>query len=182
MIKTIKNKIIMNNKYYRIENNEVLFKEKHKGEHLRIIPATLEGIAVLPLNKKGKIIIQDEYRYAYGGFITQLVKGGIKPTQTPEEAVKEELEEELSLSYKELIPLGTYIENPSILCQKGYAFLAIDCEYNNDSLNSDESECFKNKITVNFNNLVEDVLNNKIECAVTQMLILKANEYLKKNN
>jgi 8-oxo-dGTP pyrophosphatase MutT (NUDIX family) len=182
MIKTIKKNVLLENKYFKVENNKVLFKGKHEDEHLRVIPTTREGVGVLPITKEGNVIIQDEFRYSYNGLITQVVKGGLKEGQTPEQAAKEELEEELSLSYKKLIPLGNFIEHPSIVCQKGYSFLAIGCEHKEDSLLAENSECFKNKRVIYFKDLLEEVMNNKIDCAVTQMLVLKANEYIKRNN
>lgn len=182
MIKTIKENLLMENKYFKVENNKVLFKGKHEGEHLRVTPKTKEGVGVLPITKEGNVIIQDEFRYSYNGLITQVVKGGLKEGQTPEQAAKEELEEELSLSYQKLIPLGNFVEHPSIVCQKGYSFLAIGCEHKNDSLSAESSECFQNKRVVSFEELVEEVMSNKLDCAVTQMLVLKANEYIKRNN
>lgn len=182
MIKTLEKIVLMKNKYFTVENNKVLFKDKYKGEYLRILPTTKEGIAVLPITKEGKVIIQDEFRYSYNGLITQVVKGGLKEGQNPIEAAKDELEEELSLTYKELISLGNFVEHPSIVCQKGYLFLAIGCEYKSNSLDSEVSECFKNKREIGFNELVNEVMSNKLDCAVTQMIILKTNEYIKRNN
>ena len=181
MIKTLKKIVLMQNKYFKVENNKVLFKGTHEGEHLRITPSNKEGIAVLPITKEGKVIIQDEFRYSYNELITQVVKGGLKEGQTPEEAARDELEEELSLSYTKLIPLGNFVEHPSIVCQKGYSFLAIGCEHKKDSLDSEIGECFSNKREIDFDQLVEEVMSNKLDCAVTQMIVLKSNEYLKRN-
>jgi ADP-ribose pyrophosphatase len=180
MIKTIETQILMKNKFFQVENNKVNFNDKAEGEHLRILPKTTEGVAVLPILKNGKVLIQDEFRYAYDGSITQVVKGGLKEGQTPEEAAKDELEEELSLKYTKLIPLGQFVEHPSIVKQKGYAFLAIGCEHKEDSLAAEDSECFGNQRFVDFSELLKEVMNNELDCAVTQMLVLKASVYLEK--
>ena len=179
MIKTIKKNILMKNKYFQVENNEVLFNGKAEGQHLRIIPSSYEGVAVLAIMEDGRVMIQDEYRYTYEGFITQVVKGGLKEGQTPEEAAREELEEEMSLSYTKLIPLGQFVEHPSIVRQKGHAFVAIGCKHKKDSLAAEETECFGNRRLVNFDELVKSVMNNELDCAVTQMLVLKASLHLK---
>jgi 8-oxo-dGTP pyrophosphatase MutT (NUDIX family) len=174
MIKTLETNILMKNKYFQVENNKVDFNGKAEGEHLRIIPSAYEGVAVLAIMEDGRVMIQDEYRYTYEGYITQVVKGGLKEGQTPEDAAREELEEEMSLTYTKLIPLGQFVEHPSIVKQKGHAFVAIGCKHKEDSLNEEATECFGNRRLVSFNELVESVLNNELECAVTQMLVLKA--------
>lgn len=180
MIKTKKENVLMKNRFFQVENNEVNFNGKSDGEHLRIIPTAQEGVAVLPIMKDGRVLIQDEFRYSYDGYITQVVKGGLKEGQTPEEAASDELEEELSLSFTKLIPLGQFVEHPSIVKQKGYAFLAVGCSHKEDSLDAEDSECFGNKRFVDFSELVKEVMRNELDCAVTQMLVLKAAVYLEK--
>lgn len=180
MIKTIKKNKLLKNKFFEVENNEVIFNKNKKGEHLLIKPTSKEGVAVLPITEDGYVIIQDEYRYGYGKYITQVVKGGLKEGQTPLEAASEELEEELSLSFSEIIELGCFVEHPSIVKQKGYAFLALRCKEKKDSLEAEETEVFSNKRKILFKDLVEKVINNELDCAVTQMLVLKAAVYLEK--
>ena len=170
----------MKNKFFQVENNDVLFNEKKEGQHLRIVPTSYEGVAVLPIMEDGKVMIQDEYRYTYEGYITQVVKGGLKEGQTPEDAEREELEEEMSLSYDKLIPLGQFVEHPSIVRQKGHAFVAMGCKYKENSLEAEETECFGNRRMVDFEELLASVMNNELECAVTQMLVLKVSVHFKK--
>lgn len=178
MIKTLEKKILLENNHFKVENNKVLFKGKEVGEHLRIIPSGNSGVGVLPLTTDGEIIIQDEYRYSYGDYITQIVKGGIKKGQTPEEAAYMELEEELSLKCDKLIPLGKFVEHPSIVDMTGYAYLAFGCENKKNALSEEKTECFANKKYIKFSDMLKKVMNNEIECAVTQMVILKAYVYL----
>jgi ADP-ribose pyrophosphatase len=178
MIETLEKNILLKNNYFTVENNKVLFKGKKVGEHLRIIPTVEAGIGVLPITTNGEIIIQDEYRYSYGDYITQIVKGGIKEGQTPEEAVYMELEEELSIKCEELIPLGKFVEHPSIVSMTGFAYLAFGCEPKHNALNEEETECFSNKKYIKFSDMLKKVMNNEIDCAVTQMVILKAYVYL----
>lgn len=78
MIKKIKENIIFNNKFFTIYNDDVVFKNKNQGTHLKIQNNTTNGgIAVLPILKNGKVIIQEEYRYGIENYILQVVKGGI---------------------------------------------------------------------------------------------------------
>jgi len=179
MIKTNKVNILFKNRYFQVENNQVEFNGKTNGEHLKIIPASFEGVAVLPIMENGMVMIQDEYRYAYNGFITQVVKGGLKKGQTPEDAVKEELEEELSLSFGELIYVGKFVEHPSIVKQRGHAYIALGCKNKKESLSAEATECFGNKRLASFDDLLKSVMNNEIECSVTQMIVLKAAFLLK---
>jgi 3-deoxy-D-manno-octulosonate 8-phosphate phosphatase KdsC-like HAD superfamily phosphatase len=178
MIKTIKENIILENKFFKVENNNVLFKNGKQGEHLKITSKpTIKGIAVLAINKDLDVVIQDEYRYAVEKYVTQVVKGGVLENQSHEKAVEMELEEELGLTTNKIVYIGDFVEDPSIMAQDKKAFIAFNCEVKVDSKN-DGTESFSNRRTVKFSILIDEVMNNKISCAVTQMMILKANQIL----
>lgn len=178
MIKTIKKNLIMENKFFKVENNNVIFQNGKLGEHLRITSKpTTKGIAVLAITKDFDVVIQDEYRYAVEKYVTQVVKGGVMENQSHEKAVVMELEEELGLTTENIVFMGDFVEDPSIMVQNKKAFIAFDCELKVDVKN-DGTESFNNKKTIKLQILVDDVMNNKIQCAVTQMLILKASAML----
>lgn len=180
-IKTIKENIILENKFFKVENNEVLFNNIKKGEHLKITQKPVNrGIAVLPITSNMEIIIQDEYRYSIARNITQVVKGGVGNNETFEDAVRKELSEELNLEYKELIDLGSFNENPSIMCQENNAFLALGCTEKESDIENDGTEFFSNKRTIPLGDALSMCLNNELECSVTQMLILKASYIINK--
>lgn len=181
MIKKIKSNTIMENNFFKVENDDVLFKNNKKGTHLKITEKPINrGIAVLPLTKDLNVIIQDEYRYAIGKNITQVVKGGVQLNQSFEEAVKSELSEELNLSFEKLIALGNFNENPSFVNKSSMAFIALNCELMDSDINNDGTESFSNKRTIPFSELFELCINNELECAVTQMLVMKTHFLLNK--
>ena len=180
-IKTIKTNIILENKFFKVENNNVLFNNIKKGEHLKITNKPVNrGIAVLPITSKMEIIIQDEYRYGIDRYITQIVKGGVDPSESFEEAATKELSEELNLSYEKLIDMGRFNENPSIMCQENNAFLALGCTEKNYKIDNDGTESFSNKRTIPLGDALSMCLNNELECSVTQMLILKSSYIINK--
>lgn len=180
-IKTLEEKTILENRFFKVENNKVLFNNTKEGEHLKITQKPKNrGIAVLPLTSDMKIIIQDEYRYGIARDITQVVKGGVDLNEKFEDAAAKELSEELNLVYGELIDLGAFNENPSIMCQENRAFLALNCESKETEINNDGTEAFSNRRAIPFDEALSLCINNELECAVTQMLILKASYVISK--
>jgi 8-oxo-dGTP pyrophosphatase MutT (NUDIX family) len=181
MIKKIKSNLIMENNFFKVENDDVLFNNTTTGTHLKITQKPLnKGIAVLPLTRDFQVIIQDEYRYGIGKYITQVVKGGVKLNETFQDAVKSELSEELNLKFEKLIELGNFYENPSFYNQHNMAFVALNCEPLKTDIANDGTESFSNKRLIPFSELVELCIDNKLECAVTQMLIMKAHFIINK--
>lgn len=174
MIKTIKENIILHNKFFKVYNNDVIFKNGKIGTHLKIELPINKGIAVIPFNSNFEVIIQDEYRYAKESMVTQIVKGGVKDGQTFEDAVKEELSEELNLTYEKLIYAGKFDVNPSLYNQENRAYIALNCNFKDELICNDGTESFDNLRVIKFTDLLDDCINGRIECAVTQMLVLKA--------
>jgi hypothetical protein len=180
-IKTIKENIILDNDYFKVQNDDVLFPNNKEGKYLKVTPKPVnKGIAVLAMTSDFNVIIQDEYRYAMQKDMTEVVKGGVEENESFEDAAKRELSEELNLSYGELIDLGSYTEHPGMMFQYNRAFLALDCKKENIKIVNDGTEAFSNKRNIAFKDLLEICLNNGLDCSVTQMVILKASYAINK--
>ena len=172
MIKTIKEKTVFNNKYWKFNNNEVIFNGKHNGEHVRMETKGGHGVAVLPIDNKGFIHIQDEFRYGIERYMTHVAMGGIKNGMTKEEGALEELEEEMDLGTDSLISFGSVREMPNVMDHICYLFVAENV-YPKNNKEADITESFANRRKIHIEKAYEMAMNNEFECGTTQLLIIK---------
>lgn len=176
-MKRLKENLIFSNKFVKFFNDDVLFNDKTKGTHIRIFAEPMDRqIAILAFDSDLNIIIQDEFRYSFGGYLTQCSMGGVKNDQTFLDAAKMELEEELSLftGNKDIISLGNFLTEPGLMCSRKEAFLAFNCKEKNNSIPQEDTEMFTNRRKIPFFKILDDVNSGKIQCATTQMIILRA--------
>lgn len=94
----------------RIDADEV---ELPGGERLtyevdRSVPYSVAALVVLG----DEVLLSRQYRYAIDRWILDLPGGGGSLTESPEDAARRELEEELGLIAEDLIPLHTFSLNP----------------------------------------------------------------------
>lgn len=172
MIKTLKEINVFDNKFWKLNNNEVLFNGKHKGEHVKMESKGGHGVAVLPIDSEGYIHIQDEFRYGIENYMTHVAMGGIKKDSTKEESALEELEEEMGLSSDKLIPFGYIRELPNVMNHKCFLFVAENVYPKSDKV-SEITESFANRRQIHIEKAFEMAMNNEFECGATQLLIMK---------
>lgn len=181
MIKTLKEINIFENRFWKFNNNKVLFNGKHEGEHIKMKSKGGHGVAILPIDSEGYIHIQDEFRYGIDSYMTHVAMGGIKENYTKEEAALEELEEEMGLSTNKLTPFGYKRELPNVMDHKCFLFVAEDVYLKNDKV-SEITESFANKRKIHIEKAFEMAMNSEFECGTTQLLIIKYYlKYYKKN-
>src|SRR6266542_1964870 len=66
----------------------------------------LNGSCVLPLDEHGYVHLVREYKYALGAESLEVVSGSIEPGESPEQAARRELEEELGLTARQWSAYG----------------------------------------------------------------------------
>jgi ADP-ribose pyrophosphatase len=70
------------------------------------------SVAALPVHDDGRITLVRQYRYAVDAHVWELPAGRIDPGETPEQAVRRELEEEVGLRPRFLEPLSAFWTTP----------------------------------------------------------------------
>lgn len=174
MIKTLKENIMFKNKYWQVNENNVLFEENIEGKYFRLKPNSIGSVAIIPIDKEGYIHIQDEYRYGIEEYITHIVMGGINKGETPKEAAFKELEEEISLTTnKDLIDLGKIKEMVNIMDNEVHLFVAEEVEEKEDSIEKEYSESFTNKRKIKLEKAFEMAMNGEFKEPLTIIAIMK---------
>jgi len=82
------------------------------------------SVVVLPVLPDGRILLVRQYRHAAGGFLWELVAGGIGEGELPVAAAKRELAEETGYAAGRLERLASYFPTPGFLSEVMHVFRA----------------------------------------------------------
>jgi ADP-ribose pyrophosphatase len=91
---------------------------------LREIVEHRGSVAVLPVLRDGRVLLVRQYRHAAGGFLWELVAGGIDRDETPLAAARRELKEETGYEAKRFERLLSYFPSPGFLTERMHLYRA----------------------------------------------------------
>jgi ADP-ribose pyrophosphatase len=101
--------------------------EKASGEvTTREIVWHADCIAAVVLDDRGNVILEKQYRRPAGKLLLEIPAGGIDEGETPEEAVKRELQEEIGYLPGKVTRLGGFYAAPGYCTEYMHIFLATD--------------------------------------------------------
>lgn len=130
------------------------------------------AVCIVPITENNEVIIEEQFRYPFNRIITELPAGKLdSANEGALDAAKRELREETGYTAKNWTYLGVYIPTCAYSTEKIYMFMACDLTRGEQQLDKDEFLRFK---TVPIEQLLDDVMNNKIEDGKTQAGLLKA--------
>jgi ADP-ribose pyrophosphatase len=133
------------------------------------------GSTVLAISDNGDAYLVKEYKYAVERESVELMSGGLEDEETPLDAAKRELKEELGLEAREWIDLGVIDPFTSLINSQNYLFLALGVEEGEPD--RDETEVLE-VLKVPFAEAVNMVMQSQIRHGASCVLILKAQAYL----
>ena len=122
--KVINSEIVSKNQYFILSSekvklpNDIILDDYYKLE-------TFDWVNVIAITHTGEIIIERQYRHAYGKYVYEICSGMVKDGETPMEAAKRELLEETGFSGGEWFPYGISSPDTSLMTNKSYCFLAL---------------------------------------------------------
>ena len=129
------------------------------------------GAAVLPLDNEGYVTLVKQYRYAHGREFIEIPAGKLDdPSENPLEAAKRELWEETGATAERITSLGTVDTTPALINEKLHLYLAEGLDFGESHL--DEGELLS-VVRIKFEELLEMVMDGKIQDAKTQVAVLK---------
>lgn len=136
------------------------------------------AVAVVPLTDDGKVIVERQFRYPFDKVITEIPAGKLDgKSEDKLEAAKRELREETGYTAEEWVYLGEYIPTCAYSDESIAMYLARGLKQGVQDLDEDE---FLNVETVPLEDLVDEVMQGKIEDGKTQTALLKTYYWLKK--
>ena len=133
------------------------------------------GVSVLALDEEGFVQLTSEYRYAVERESVEVVSGGVEDDETPLDAAKRELREELGLEAREWIDLGPVDPFTSIVLAPARLYLARGLTHGREEREATE---VISVLRVPLSDAVEMVARGRVTHGPSCVLILRAHLYL----
>jgi 8-oxo-dGTP pyrophosphatase MutT (NUDIX family) len=138
-----------------------------------------DGAGIMALDEDGFCYFVKEFRYALGREDIEIVGGAIDEEETPLEAARRELREELGIEAAEWTELGRLHHSTSIVTSVSTMFLAQSLKFTKSD--RDGAEVIET-VKMPFKEAVEKALNGEFVDAESCVLILRAEHHLRKTN
>ena len=136
------------------------------------------GVCIAALTDKNELLFGKQFRYPFKEVTLELPAGKLEKGEEPFVTAQRELKEETGCTGKDWIPMGKMYPSPGILKEVDWLFFCrVDKESKDLELDDDE---FIEPLRIPIEKAVEMVMNGEIPDAKTQLLILKAAEYLER--
>ncbi|MEJ7617345.1 MAG: NUDIX hydrolase [Pyrinomonadaceae bacterium] len=121
------------------------------------------------------VALVKQYRHPAVRYSLELPAGSRDMAEKPEECAARELEEELGLVARELIPLVEFFVSPGFCAEKMWIFLALGLEETTQRLEDDE---LIEVVRLSWPRVLEMVSDNEIEDAKTMIGLIFAAKHL----
>ena len=152
-----------------VTRDEVLRPDGQPGSHC--IVRLKAGVSVLALDNEGVAHLTEEFHYAVGRTTLEVVSGGIDEGESPAEAARRELQEELGITAEEWIDLGQCDPSTSVVTSPTRLYLARKLTFGSTAMEGTEQI---HRREVPFETAVQMALDGRISHAPSALLILKA--------
>ena len=138
------------------------------------------GVAILPLDAEGNVLMVRQYRYAFGRVMLEIPAGKLEPGEDadPAAAARRELREEVGVTAGVFEPMGKVIPSPGVYRENLWLYFAGDLRYVGDD--PDEDELLRLE-RIPYEKAREMCLSGEIEDAKTIAAILRAERFIKEN-
>lgn len=128
------------------------------------------GVAILPLDEAGNVILVEQYRYPLGKLVVEVPAGKLNRGEDHRICAMRELEEETGLIPEDLLYLGCLYPSPGFCDEIIYLYLARGLRQSDSHPDEDE---FLEVRSVPFGILLDAVMRGEICDAKTVALALK---------
>jgi ADP-ribose pyrophosphatase len=173
--KKIRSKKIFSGKIIRLYFDEVMLPNKKTAKREKVSHPGAVGI--VPVNKKGDVVLVEQFRYPVGAALLEIPAGKLDKGENPRDCAERELHEEVGAVGGRLIHLVTFYTSPGFADEILYLYLALDFERKENKLDDDE---FLHVYEVDLEKTVSFIKKGKIKDAKTIIGILMARDYLSK--
>ncbi len=154
--------------------DEILLPNGNKG--VREVIRHPGAVCVLPVTENNEVIFVNQFRYAFNKVTLEVPAGKLEKGEDPLEAAMRELSEETGLSAKNVTYMGELYTTPALIDEVIHMYLATDLIEGEQHLDEDE---FINTLKMPMEEALAMVMKGEIRDSKTQLLLLKADKYLK---
>jgi len=136
------------------------------------------AVAVIPVNKKGEVLLVKQYRYPVKKVLIEIPAGKLDAGEPPVECAIRELHEEAGAVDGKVIHLSTIYTSPGFSNEKMEIYLAIDFRETDNNPDHDE---FLHLYRAPLEECIRMIEEGVITDAKSIIGIILARDYLKKN-
>ena len=173
--KTIREEKIFEGKIITLRKDRVLLPNGEEAD--REIVEHPGGVAIVALDEDENVYMVRQYRHPFKTILLEIPAGKLNYGEDPFTCGVRELEEETGLVAGQYDYLGSFMVSPGFCGEKIHIYLARDLSKGAMHLDPDEFlEVEKRPLK----ELLDMIMNNEMEDAKTVLGILKANEWIKK--
>lgn len=136
--KTLSSETILSHSSLNIIEDMVVLPNGRATNYLKTAPAQCHAVAVIAVNEKGEILLQQQYNYPSDAILWELPGGSMRVGEAISQAAKRELAEETGYSARKTEIIGWFYTNNRLSDKKQYV---VFCEeLYEKSLPPDEDE------------------------------------------
>ena len=96
------------------------------------------AVVILPILSDGRLVLIEQYRHSVGEVLLELPAGTLEAGEDPSECAGRELQEEIGMAARQLIPLGEQWPAPGFCNERQYLFCAQDLYESRAEADEDE--------------------------------------------
>ncbi|MFC1723742.1 NUDIX domain-containing protein [Nanoarchaeota archaeon] len=165
---------VYDSKWLKLSEFRVVHPDRSDG----IFPVAkiIDGVSVLPIDDKGNVYLIKEYKFALGEEDIECASGAQEEGDSFLEAAKKELKEELGIEAEEWIDLGSVFPHTTNVQSEQKMYVARGLKFGETDRETGEEGIRSMKVP--FEKAVEMAMKGEIKLMVSQLLILKAKEFL----
>lgn len=175
--KTLSSKLVYKNPFWQAHEDKITYPDGSKGTYY--IAQASDFVAVLAINHQQKVSLVGQYRYAVKKYSWEVVEGGINKKETPLQAAKRELEEEVGLQAQSWKKLGEAYASNGFSTQKGHYFLAQELKDVGTKTEAQEAGEILEQKQVSLNDFRQMINTGKIDDGASITMLYYFDQYQK---
>ncbi|MEG2813765.1 MAG: NUDIX hydrolase [Oscillospiraceae bacterium] len=167
--KKISSKVVFDGRLLHVTSDTVVL--PNGNETTREVIWHNGAVCIVAFDEDDNVYMVKQFRYPFNRVILEVPAGKIDQGETPDEAAKRELEEEIGMTATTLVPIGEFYPSVAYTTEIIYMYIATGLKKSSQNLDEDE---FLNVEKYNFNTVCNMIMQNEIGDGKTISAILKA--------